>query len=253
MAGRLWEVDAARGFALALMLVFNWSFALRFLDVVHIAPEDSWLYWWAFPRFIGFLFVFIVGVSLTLSQHRLRRHHPHEWWRRSLRKYPRRGLWILGLGLAITVVTYVLYPDRYVYFGVLHLIGASIVLVVPLIHRRWASLVLGSAIIIAANWVQEIAVDGRLLGVVGFDAGVPSLDYFPLIPWTGVVLLGIWTGHTLFPDGERRIALPSLDVHALLAVTMRPLQVVGRHTLAIYLAHQPALGLLLLLLGFDVL
>lgn len=252
MAGRLWEVDAARGFALALMLVFNWSFVLRFLDIYRIAPEGSWLYWWAFPRFIGFLFVFIVGVSLTLSVNRLKRRNPNEWRQIASRKYPERGLRILAIAIGITIVTYVLYPQRFIYFGVLHLIGASIVLAVPVLTRRWVSLGIGFAIIAASRWLRTITVDTRLLGLVGFDAQVPALDYFPLFPWTGVVLLGIWTGHTLFPTGNRRIDLPSLDVHRLLALAIRPLQLVGKHTLVIYLTHQPALVLLLLLLGFEV-
>lgn len=249
---RLWEVDWARGFALGLMLVFNWSFALRFLDIWAVVPRESWVYWWAFPRFIGFLFVFIVGVSLTLSVNHLRRRHPEEWWRVSVRKYPRRGMWILALGLGITIVTYALYPDRFIFFGVLHLIGVSIVLAVPFLARAWEALVGGILVIGASLWIKTITVDTRVLGAVGFNAGVPALDYFPVFPWFGVVLLGIWTGHVLFPDGARRINVPPVNGSRLLRAMARPLEFLGRHTLVIYLAHQPALGLVLLALGFQV-
>lgn len=253
MARRLWEVDVARGVALGLMLVFNWTFALHFLDVWTIRPRDSWLYWWLFPRFIGFMFVFIVGVSLTLSVNRLRRRRPEGWRAIARRKYPERGLRILALGIAIIVAMYVLYPERFVYFGVLHLIGVSVALSVPFLRRERAALVTGLVVVGAAPWVGAIPVESRLLGVIGFGAQVPTLDHFPIVPWTGVVLLGIWTGHTAFPAGRRRLALPDIGEYRLLAPPLRGLQFVGRHTLAIYLAHQPALGALLLVLGYDVL
>ncbi|MFP4590842.1 MAG: heparan-alpha-glucosaminide N-acetyltransferase [Halobacteriales archaeon] len=253
MARRLWEVDGARGFALALMLLYNWSFALRFLDVWTIAPPDDWFYWWLFPRFIGFLFVFIAGVSLTLSVNRLRRSDPGRWREIARRKYPMRGLRVFAVGLAITVATFVLYPDRFVYFGVLHLIGFSIVASVPVLTRRWTALGLAAPLVAATVVVGDVEVNSRLLGAIGFDAGVPTLDHFPIVPWAGVALLGVWTGHTLFPRGERRVPLGDLDGRRALSALLAPLQFVGRHTLVIYLAHQPALGLVLLLLGYDVL
>ncbi len=252
MARRLWEVDVARGGALGLMLLYNWSFALRFLDVWTIYPADNWYYWWLFPRFIGFSFVFIAGLSMTLSVNRLRARNPETWWAIARRKYPARGLRIFALGLAITGATYVLFPDRFVYFGVLHLIGFSIAVAVPIVTRRWVALAAGATLLVGAAWVGDIEVGTRLLGAIGFDAGEPSLDHFPIIPWTGVVLVGIWAGHTLFPEGRRRVDLPDLDRHRVTAPLVWPLQFVGRHTLLIYLAHQPALGIILLALGYDV-
>lgn len=253
MARRLWEVDVARGVALGLMLLYNWSFALHFLDVWTIYPRDNWVYWWLFPRFIGFLFVFIVGVSLTLSVNRLRNRHPEAWWSIGRRKYPERGLRIFAVGLVITVATYVLYPERFVYFGVLHLIGFSVAVSLPFVTRKWQSLGVGTLLVAATAVVGDVAVQTRWLGIVGFATEVPTLDHFPIIPWSGVVLLGIWTGHTLFPGGDRRVTLADLDDLHLLAPPLRAVQFVGRHTLIIYLAHQPALGAVLLLLGFDVL
>lgn len=252
MGRRLWEVDFTRGVALVLMLVFNWSFALRFLDVWAIAEAGNWLYWWVFPRFIAFMFIFIVGVSLTLSVNRLRRQHPDEWRHIRWRKYSRRGAWIFALGLGITGVTYLFYPERFIYFGILHLIGASIVLAIPLLTHAWVALAAGMGVIAAAVWVGAIQTQSRLLAVLGFHPSAPTFDYFPLIPWFGVVLLGLWTGHVCFPDGQRRVRLPDLDELPLRGLPVAPVTFVGRHTLLIYLVHQPALVGLLLLAGVDV-
>jgi uncharacterized membrane protein len=60
-------------------------------------------------------------------------------------------------------------------------------------------------------------------------------DYFPLIPWSGVVLLGIFLGNTLYTNGERRYPLP------LSSMPFMPLQWLGERSLMLYLLHQPIL------------
>jgi uncharacterized membrane protein len=58
-------------------------------------------------------------------------------------------------------------------------------------------------------------------------------DYVPLFPWTGVVLLGIAAGHLLW-----RHAFAPL---AWLARAPAPLRWLGRHSLVVYMVHQPLL------------
>jgi uncharacterized membrane protein len=252
-SGRLWEVDLARGIALGSMLLFNWTYALAYLDVYAIVERSRWLYWDAFPRFIAFMFVFIVGVSLTLSVNRLRERVPEGWQAVANRKYPARGLRILGLGIGITVVTYWYAPERFIYFGILHLIGVAIVLARPLLVRRWAALLAGVATIALGPVVASVETQSRLLASLGLSTPHPSFDYFPVFPWIGVAFLGIWTGHTLFPRGQRRFDPGAVPAVPVVRQTIQALQFLGRHTLVIYLTHQPALIVVLALLGYEVL
>jgi uncharacterized membrane protein len=73
--------------------------------------------------------------------------------------------------------------------------------------------------------------------------GFYSLDYLPLLPWFGVVLMGIALGDFLYHGYKRRIALPDLGG----ALLVRPLAFLGRNSLLIYFVHQPALIALLYL------
>jgi uncharacterized membrane protein len=76
-----------------------------------------------------------------------------------------------------------------------------------------------------------------------------SVDYTPLLPWFGVVLIGMGVGEYLYPDGKRSWSPPQVPVSisALLAVP-------GRHSLLIYLVHQPLILLLLhIIAGVPVL
>ncbi len=70
-------------------------------------------------------------------------------------------------------------------------------------------------------------------------------DCFPLLPWFGVVLVGMSIGQLLYPDGRRRFELPSLGTYSVLQKTAW----MGRHSLTIYLAHQPILFAALTLVG----
>ncbi len=67
-----------------------------------------------------------------------------------------------------------------------------------------------------------------------------SVDYEPVFPWSGFVIAGIGIGGILYPGGLRAPAFPRLPDSIL-----SPLAVLGRHSLAIYLVHQPAILLIL--------
>jgi uncharacterized membrane protein len=67
--------------------------------------------------------------------------------------------------------------------------------------------------------------------------GRPMADWYPVLPWFGLVLLGITAGHSLYPSGVRRFALPDWSS----APVIRQLSFLGRHSLLIYLVHQPVL------------
>ncbi len=69
-------------------------------------------------------------------------------------------------------------------------------------------------------------------------------DYRPLLPWFGVVLVGLFFGNAVYGDGRRPEGLPSAA-----PAPARPLLPLGRNSLAIYLIHQPVMILLLAALG----
>ena len=73
------------------------------------------------------------------------------------------------------------------------------------------------------------------------------VDYYPLFPWFGVALLGIFAGESLYPAGMRRFDLPDWSRVAI----VRGLRFLGRHSLLIYVTHQPVLIGVFILLGFG--
>lgn len=236
-SARLVEVDLVRAVALLMMLVYHFLFDLWFLGMA--AVEVLTGFWRAFAYVTAALFVLIAGLSLTLAESAQRRRGGTS--PEIAKKIGRRGLELIGWGLVITVVTEVAFDQGTILFGILHLIGVGTILSIPLLRHPRAAFVLGSTCVLLGP--VAAAVRGPIwLAWLGFHpVDFVSLDYVPLLPWFGVLLIGVAFGHLLYPGGERRFMLEDPPSWT------RPLAWIGRHTLAVYLIHQPVfVGLLLL-------
>ena len=237
---RLWEIDALRGVAIVMMVVYHLLWDLYSLGGYDIALRSGfWSYW---QIVTASLFTGLVGLSLTLSYNRERQTHPTgSLWL----KYIIRGLTIFTWGLVIGAVTYLaLGVGYYVRFGILHMIGVSIILAYPFLRLRWINLALGITLALLGPAIQGLRLDLPWLEWLAPTPG-SGVDYAPLIPWFGRVLIGVFLGNTLYAGGRRRFALPDLGQNAL----VMPLRLMGENSLLLYLIHQPILLATLFLLG----
>lgn len=237
---RLWEVDAWRGLAVCMMVVYHLLWDLEDLAGYDIAARSGfWRYWQELTA--GF-FTLLAGVSLTLGSSRVGSSaQQRSGWRRQLA----RGIALVIWGLAISAVTYVvLGPERYVRFGILHLIGVSLVLASPLVRHPRLSLALGLLLLGAGPAVRELE-PGFMWLVWLIPTPGAGVDQAPLVPMLGPVLLGVSLGRWLFPEGRRRWSIAR-------ASELRPLRFLrylGQSSLLVYLVHQPVMVGLLLLVG----
>lgn len=221
------------------MLVSNFLFDLVFF-AGNEQLQSSGLDW--FARFVAGFFIVLAGCSLTLSQGKPDSRYA------GFAKILRRGLALLGLGLVVSLATWFTVGDAMVIFGVLHLIGAGLILAYPFVGRPGCSLATGVMITASAIWTSQIRLDTPWLLWLGLQPhNFSSVDYAPLIPWFGPMLIGVFLGHTLYPGGEERWSIPDLSQR----MPVRALTWGGRHSLLIYFVHQPLfLGGLLLIRGW---
>ena len=151
-------------------------------------------------------------------------------------KFVMRGLKIFGLGLLITLISWIYLREGFIVFGVLHCIGLSIIFAYPLLKYRFFNLLLGLVIISIGIIIKNFSFDFYYLVWLGF---IPNqfytVDYFPLFPWFGVVLIGIFLGNTFYP---KHLRIFKLKDHSRLNV-IRFFCFLGRHSLIIYFVHQP--------------
>lgn len=238
---RYWEVDTLRGIAIVLMIFYHFMWDLSFFGVAQVDMLSSG--WQTFARSIGSTFIFVMGVSLTLSD---AAYQQKTGQTAGFGKYLRRGLKILAWGMVITIATYFAIGPGFVIFGILHLLGAAIILAFPFLRSRWAALT-GALVFIAAGFYIDTLLWsqpwGLWLGIKQVGRGM--VDYYPLIPWFGIALLGVFAGLSLYPQPRQRLAVPDLSQMP----PIRGLRFLGRHSLLIYLTHQPILIGLLFVLG----
>ncbi|VVC00538.1 Uncharacterised protein [uncultured archaeon] len=220
---RFWELDALRGTAIVMMAVFHFAWDMNYFGAIHAD-----LYagpWGLFQKATAGLFLLVAGVLLAVNS----QNHAKEYPRRFLE----RGAMVFLVGLGITAATFPLFPENFIYFGILHLIGVSIILAIPLARKKWLNLLL-SAIVIAlpmATNLQNLRLD--YLVWAGFAYPKATFDFAPVFPWFGLVLIGLFFGNLLYEKGERIFSLEEPRNRASYF-----LQILGRNSLVLYLAHQ---------------
>lgn len=221
---RLLYPDLLRSLAIAMMIVFHGAYDLSVYYGYDIRVfEGGWL---VMGRIAALLFLGLAGVSSALSLNRA-----FTPWKKTLKRAGR----ILLAALVVTVVTYVIDPGTYVRFGVLHLIGVT-VLALPLLNplKGW-NIVIG--MIIALLGLVALPALPAWLGIpLGApQPGFISVDYYPLLPWAGAIIGGYGLGIALMPWIAKSTSLE--ESHPALKAASYP----GRHSLIIYLLHQPVM------------
>ncbi|MBI4447384.1 DUF1624 domain-containing protein [Candidatus Woesearchaeota archaeon] len=237
---RFWEIDLLRAIAIIMMIIFHLLFDLNYFGIYRLNVDSGfWLY---FARATATLFIFLVGISLTLSFSKAKKSNNTKGL---FTKYFKRGLMVFSWGLAITLITSLFLEEGAIIFGILHFIGISIILAYPFLRLRHLNLVFGVIIFSFGLYLKKFAFSFPWLMWLGLrPEKFYTLDYFPLLPWFGLVLIGIFFGNLFYADYQRKLKLrePSNSF-------LRYFCFLGRNALLIYLIHQPLLIITLYLVG----
>lgn len=224
---RLPLFDVLRGLAIVAMVVFHLAFDLNYFGIIEADfYSDSGLV--ATRNAIVAMFLLLVGISMTLAL----RNGIH--WDRYLKR-----LTVLALcALAVSLGSWLMFPQSWIFFGVLHFIAAASV--IALAFRRFyrANLLIGLGVILFGLTVSHPTFDTPGLRWIGLVTTKPiTEDYVPLLPWFGVVLIGMFLGKLSL----QRIDFSILAERQPTTPVGMTLALMGRHSLAIYLLHQPLL------------
>jgi len=222
---RLQSVDLLRGIAILLMVGYHFCYDLSYFGFAGFDFYDS-PFWTSFRSLILSLFLGLVGVSLWLAQGR----------RLNWRKVFHRTALIAANAALISLATWRLFGDRFIWFGVLHFIVVASLLGLLFLRLYRLNLALGLGLLALGQyshpWFDQPA--WRWLGMMTHKP--PTEDYVPLVPWFGVVLLGLFAAQWLTRSGR----LPARAEPAWMG-RAGLLLLAGRHSLLIYMLHQPLL------------
>lgn len=227
MGKRYQVVDATRGAAVALMIIFHFCFLLKEFGYA-FSDFSTNPFWHYFRLLIVTTFLLLVGVSLKLST--IDGLQVERYFIR---------LFKIGFYAAIvSVATYFYDSDRTVYFGILQFIFTASLMGVLFLSLKWLNLLFGLILIILGYLNFQLDLNSNWFYWSGLLMKTPyTLDYVPLVPWFGVVLVGITVGNMFeFYSKNRQIGYYKTNNRAV-----RTLLILGKNSLNIYMAHMPIL------------
>ncbi|TCN18506.1 heparan-alpha-glucosaminide N-acetyltransferase [Sinorhizobium americanum] len=229
--GRIDLLDALRGLALVAMAIYHFTWDLEFFGYVAAGTAGTGG-WRLFARLIASSFLFLAGYSLVLG------HSPKFRARPFLKRFTK----IAGAAALISVATFFAMPQSFIFFGILHAIAAaSLVGILFLRLPAPVSFLAAAAAFAAPLYLRSAFFDGPALWWVGLSETLPrSNDYVPLLPWLAPFLLGLGAAKLFHPMLIARWQSARND-QGNGKLWIKPLAFAGRHSLAIYLIHQPLL------------
>lgn len=212
--------------------------ALHYFDLLFVTnrTEGSWP---PFAYFVkqqgGILFIILSGICVYFSKNCVK-----------------RGIFCFGLGMLLSLATYLLFSNGFetkrilIQFGVLHLIGISMILAKPFmaLGKKFPGfLAIFSIVAMAIGFYlrARVEIDSPYLFFLGVPySGWASFDWRPIFPNIGFFTLGMWLSPRLY---EKKESIFGLDAGGMPVI--RQLCWIGRNSLAIYLLHFPVLYLIL--------
>ena len=219
--------DLLRGVTLLAMIAYHFCFDLATFGWIDADFGGDWR-WIVFRTPILGSFLFIAGFSLALAAAA----------GVSSAQFAQRLARLAGAAALVSAGSWLMFPQSFIWFGVLHGILVMSVLTRPLL--RWGAwlIPLGIAIVVAGQtlhfaWFDHPAV--RWIGLMTFKPRTE--DYVPLFPWWGLLLAGAGTGCLVLARPAWRAALGRIAGPAGTGW----IGWLGRHSLAVYLIHQPVL------------
>lgn len=226
-------IDEARGVCIILVVVYHLFYSMTMVFGMEAFYEIFGVMR-IYQPILPAMFILISGISFQLS-----------------RSNVKRGLILLLISAAITVILLIFMPKMVIWFGILHFLAVMNIgfgLIKKYIDKIPAAFGL---IVFAVLFILTYNVHRGYIGIEGIwsytlpealyqtDFTAPlgfytenfrSSDYVPILPWVFMFLIGTIIGR------YANNLPPSLK-----KTHIRPLAFVGRHTLIIYLVHQPVI------------
>lgn len=226
---RLGWLDIVRGIAILAMASYHFSWDLEYFGYLAPGTVGAGLFKY-YARSIASSFLLLAGFSLVLG------HFPHFRRRPFLARFGK----IAAAAAVISVATWFAFPSGFIFFGILHAIAAASVIGLVFLRLPVAlTLVAAVAAFIAPFYLRSAVFDAPALWWVGLSETLPrSNDYVPLLPWLAPFLVGIALGRIALAAGWLDRTAPAERAPNRFA---KGLAFAGRHSLPIYLIHQPLL------------
>ncbi len=231
---RFFEMDFFRGIGVVMMVIYHFVFDWNFFIQPVVNLQSGFWFWFARTGSL----LFVMGAGTVTYLYVRRKTNDRDIFSLLLK----RGLFFLGFGVIITILSLLFFPFYTIWFGILHFIGLATILSIPFVHHPQRSLLVG--LLLSLIGMQLSIYSGLLPPLIGLlPYSFQTFDYFPLFPWFGFFLLGIFIGQHFFSKKPGKWNNWIAEQPLLRWTTQ-----LGQQSFTIYLFHQPIMigGMLLL-------
>lgn len=230
MYTRYRKLDILRGIFILGMIFFHTNYML--VNYFWSNIFENKVFWILLQSYgkIGFLILSWISFSIVYTKQESD----------LIGKYVRKILLLSVFASIISLVSYILVPDEYIFFGILHYFAVSYVLLLLFRCLGYMNLILWAVIIFIWNAISGMGFDFWYLAILWLKPyGFSTLDYFPIFPnlWFSLIGYSIW----LF--AVRRGLFDRYLVHWIRYFMW--FEKIWKHSLAVYLLHAPIIFIFL--------
>ena len=243
---RIRPLDFFRSISVIAMIFYHFVFDLGDFGYINMITVVNG-YWKLFAQSIGCSFLFISGISFWIMA-----NGGINW-----SKYLKRLAILIAAALLISVVTYRVNSNTFIFFGILHLLAACSIFSLMVFRLPFiVLLVIGVGILLlpdyyySSTYYNDNLFSQKLFSWTGlYNGKTGSVDFYAFMPWSAAFIFGLAISK-IFVKPKRSSSLSPLSFKEEKAgFTLSSILWIGRNSLLVYLIHQPIL--ISLILGFQ--
>ncbi len=228
------ELDIIKGIAVIMMVVFHFYYLYYILGKDFTAINNPFISNMATISHTIFIIMFGLNFSINYKKNK----YKSDYYKKQLKRF---GIYSV-IAMAISAITYTIFPHKFVIFGIFHFFAAALVManlfagktktIIGLILFTILNLVIGDTI---PSKCYDIPLFCFISGIG--NVKYQSIDHFPFIQFFLKVLAGMFIGENLYGIQNRTIDLSQFDTYFKKSTLLKPIAYLGKHSLSIYIIH----------------
>lgn len=243
---RFLELDFFKGIAVIMMVIFHFFYLCYFMNIRYYNINGGILNFLA--KAAHYTFILVVGINLAVINQKYKAAYGEDEYRNiQFGKQFKRGMFLIGAGMIMSILSYLSFENMYIKFGILHFVGVSVILSQLIVNSKLlTALVLITVLGLNYSfkkWKHQLFYKCLSFPMTCFVSGVTnvkynSLDHFSIIPYFAIICLGILFGHILYKKGNTRTFINENIIDDLKKnKVINVISLLGKNSLFIYFLH----------------